>query len=124
MKIDENKPAVAQTTCEEDRQNRREFFNGLGKWSMAVVAAISFLRGSGPAAQAGHEETPRPEQEPERPAWTVSDDARDKRLKLADYSKGGGYDKEGGGEGGGYAKGYDKFHIPHGNSNPYSRHRQ
>ena len=46
MKIDESKSTTTQADCEGDRQNRREFFNGLGKWSMIVVAAVSFLRGS------------------------------------------------------------------------------
>jgi hypothetical protein len=104
MKIDETKPAVAQGTCEGDRQNRREFFNGLGKWSMVVVAAISYLRGSVTAAQALHEETPGPEQEPERPAWTVSDDGSDKRLKVAQKRYDKNYYKQTGEEGGGYAK--------------------
>ena len=30
---------------EEDRQNRRQFFNGLGKWSLAIIAAVTALRG-------------------------------------------------------------------------------
>lgn len=60
MKIDENKDAVPV----EDRQNRREFFNGLGKWSMIVVAAVSFLRGSSTQLHAGREGTQRPEWEP------------------------------------------------------------
>ena len=40
----------AQTTkgCnwepEEERQNRRQFFNGLGKWSLAIIAAVTALR--------------------------------------------------------------------------------
>jgi hypothetical protein len=29
---------------EEDRQNRRQFFNGLGKWSLAIIAAVTALR--------------------------------------------------------------------------------
>ncbi len=29
---------------EEERQNRRQFFNGLGKWSLAIVAAVAALR--------------------------------------------------------------------------------
>jgi hypothetical protein len=38
------------TTClkergEEERQNRRQFFNGLGKWSLAIIAAVTALRG-------------------------------------------------------------------------------
>ena len=36
------------TGCEgqsdEERQNRRQFFNGLGKWSLAIVAAVAALR--------------------------------------------------------------------------------
>jgi hypothetical protein len=31
---------------EEERQNRRQFFNGLGKWSVAIIAAITALRES------------------------------------------------------------------------------
>ena len=30
---------------EEERQNRRQFFNGLGKWSLAIIAAVTALRG-------------------------------------------------------------------------------
>jgi hypothetical protein len=29
---------------EEERQNRRQFFHGLGKWSLAIVAALTALR--------------------------------------------------------------------------------
>jgi hypothetical protein len=29
---------------DEERQNRRQFFNGLGKWSLAIVAAVAALR--------------------------------------------------------------------------------
>ena len=43
MKMDEQKTGLAGIVLEEDRQNRREFFNGLGKWSAIVVAAVSFL---------------------------------------------------------------------------------
>ncbi len=64
MKIDENKDAAPDTVSEGDQQNRREFFNGLGKWSMIVVAAVSFLRGSITRTHAGREGTPRPEWEP------------------------------------------------------------
>ena len=45
MKNDENKDAVSETVPGQDQQNRREFFNGLGKWSMIVVAAVSFWEG-------------------------------------------------------------------------------
>jgi|GEM_PF-467961 len=39
-----------QTTAEckdktaEERQNRRQFLNGLGRWSLAVIAAVAALR--------------------------------------------------------------------------------
>lgn len=46
MKTDEIKPGAPDAPCERDSQNRREFFNGLGKWSMIVVAAVSFLGGT------------------------------------------------------------------------------
>ncbi len=68
MKIGENKDAAPDTASEGDQQNRREFFNGLGKWSMIVVAAISFLRGSITQSHAGRERTPRPEWESPDPA--------------------------------------------------------
>ena len=29
---------------EQERQNRRQFFNGLGKWSLAIIAAVAALR--------------------------------------------------------------------------------
>jgi hypothetical protein len=29
---------------EDERQNRRQFFNGLGKWSLAIIAAVTALR--------------------------------------------------------------------------------
>ena len=105
MKIDENKPTANQVTCEKDRQNRREFFNGLGKWSMIVIAAISFLRGSGTAARARLEESQGPEQEPERPAWTASDYGSDKRLKVTKKPPPHkDYNKSTGGPGGGYSR--------------------
>ena len=88
MKIDESKTDAAQAMCAEDRQNRREFFNGLGKWSMIVVAAVSFLRGSITRARAGDEEEPMAEQAPQRPAWTVPED-RSEKLKVARVLKGG-----------------------------------
>ncbi len=95
MKIGESKSTTTQADCEGERQNRREFFNGLGKWSMIVVAAVSFLRGSITRALAGHEEAPMPEQEAQRPAWTVPDDRNEQlRVTKARYVKSGGYDKE------------------------------
>jgi hypothetical protein len=75
MKIDENKSTSTQAMCEGDQQNRREFFNGLGKWSMIVVAAVSFLRGSAAASHVRREDAPKPEPQPQRPAWTVPDDS-------------------------------------------------
>jgi hypothetical protein len=36
---------------DEERQNRRQFFNGLGKWSAIIVASISLLRGTAGAAE-------------------------------------------------------------------------
>jgi hypothetical protein len=64
MKNNGNKDAEPDTVSAGDQQNRREFFNGLGKWSMIVVAAVSFLRGSATEARAGRGGTERPEWEP------------------------------------------------------------
>ena len=112
MKIDESKTDAAQAMCAEDRQNRREFFNGLGKWSMIVVAAVSFLRGSGTRARADHEEASRPEPAPQRPAWAVLED-RNENLKVAKrtYVKGGGHSNE-----------YFKSNDPHTNT-PHVNHK-
>jgi len=33
-----------QEQPDQDRQNRRQFFNGLGKWSLAIIAAVTALR--------------------------------------------------------------------------------
>jgi hypothetical protein len=33
-----------QEQPEEVRQSRRQFFNGLGKWSLAIIAAVTALR--------------------------------------------------------------------------------
>ena len=33
-----------QEQPDEARQNRRQFFNGLGKWSLAIIAAVAALR--------------------------------------------------------------------------------
>jgi hypothetical protein len=67
MKINENKERVSDTVCAGSQQNRREFLNGLGKWSMIVVAAVSFLRGAVFQVHAGSEGTARPEWEPPDP---------------------------------------------------------
>jgi hypothetical protein len=69
MKNNENKDAAPDTVSAGDQQNRREFFNGLGKWSMIVVAAVSFLRGSVTQVHAGSEGTRRPEWEPRETAF-------------------------------------------------------
>jgi hypothetical protein len=69
MKIDESNDAVPDTVCAGSQQNRREFLNGLGKWSMIVVAAVSFLRGSVTQSHAGREGTARPEWEPAETAF-------------------------------------------------------
>ncbi len=100
MKIDESKSDATHAMCPEDRQDRREFFHGLGKWSMIVVAAVSFLRGSTTGAQASPEEVPKPEPEPQRPAWTVPDDSN---QRLARYSK--------------YFRSYDKYYTRQAHSN-------
>jgi hypothetical protein len=102
MKIDESKSDATHAMCQEDRQNRREFFHGLGKWSMIVVAAVSFLRGSATGSQASHGDTPRPELEPQRPAWAAPDEGN-QRLAVKPYSK--------------YFKGYDKFYSRQAHSN-------
>ena len=62
MKYDENRDAAPDTVSSGDQHNRREFFNGLGKWSMIVVAAVSFLRGSATPTYAASHET-RPDRE-------------------------------------------------------------
>ena len=85
MKIDENKDAVPAG----DQQNRREFFNGLGKWSMIVVAAVSFLRGSATQVRAGREGTQRPEWEP--PETGVQRFAAKKHRQHVDIPGGGHY---------------------------------
>jgi hypothetical protein len=64
MKIDEKKDAAPDTVSAQDQQNRREFFNGLGKWSMIVIATVSFLRGSVTQIHAAGERTGRREWEP------------------------------------------------------------
>ena len=88
MKINENKDAAPDTVSAGDQQNRREFFNGLGKWSMIVVAAVSFLRGSVTQAQAGSEGTSRPEWEP--PETGVQRFAAKKHRQHVDIAGGHG----------------------------------
>jgi len=82
MNIDETKSDAAQAMCEEDGQNRREFVNGLGKWSIVVVAAVSFLRGSSAALQASCQDGLKADREPQGPAWAVSDD---RNQRTANY---------------------------------------
>jgi hypothetical protein len=85
----ENDP---QTTAEDKEQpgqelrNRRQFFNGLGKWSLAIIAAVSSVAGSRTRAQASREDTPKPEPEPQRPAWAVPEDGNP-RERMAGYFK-------------------------------------
>jgi hypothetical protein len=69
---------------DEACQDRRQFFNGLGKWSLAVVAAVSSLAGYGTRAATSIEAAPKPEPEPDaqRPAWTALDD-RNPRRRMA-----------------------------------------
>jgi hypothetical protein len=78
------------TNCEggpgEERQDRRQFFNGLGKWSLAIIAAVSSLGGSRPGAQASLEDAPKAEPGPQRPAWAVGDDGNP-RQRMAGYFK-------------------------------------
>ena len=89
MKINENKDAAPHTESAGDQQNRREFFNGLGKWSMIVVAAVSFLRGSATQVRAGREGTQRPEWEP--PETGVQRFAAKKHRQHVDIPGGGHY---------------------------------
>jgi phosphate/sulfate permease len=42
--MDPQTTSGSQEQPEEDRQNRRQFFNGLGKWSLAIIAAVAALR--------------------------------------------------------------------------------
>jgi len=44
--MDDNPQTIAgpQEQPEQDRQNRRQFFNGLGKWSLAIIAAVTAPR--------------------------------------------------------------------------------
>ena len=68
MKIDEHKDAVPETVPGQDQQNRREFFNGLGRWSMIVVAAVSFLGG----AQETQAKKPKPHHKHENETFWVN----------------------------------------------------
>jgi hypothetical protein len=69
---------------EQERQNRRQFFNGLGKWSLAVIAAVSALAGQVTRAEASREDAEKPE--PKGPAWAIADD-RNPQRKTAGYFK-------------------------------------
>jgi hypothetical protein len=44
MDDDSQTPTGSKEQPEGERQNRRQFFNGLGKWSLAVIAAVTALR--------------------------------------------------------------------------------
>lgn len=73
MKTNENNDSTPGSIAERDRQSRREFFNGLGKWSMIVIAAVSSLRGSISQDYSSPEETSRPEwARPETPAQRLA----------------------------------------------------
>jgi len=85
MKTDETKSAATEAACEEDLRNRREFFNGLGKWSLAIIAAVSSLTGYGTRARASREDA-KLEPDAQRPAWTASDD-RSLGVRVAGYFK-------------------------------------
>jgi len=69
MKSDDTKDVAPDTVSADDQQNRREFFNGLGKWSMIVVAAVSLLRASITRTHASREGTTRPEWNPADPSF-------------------------------------------------------
>jgi hypothetical protein len=89
MKIDETIDAAPDTVSAQDQQNRREFFNGLGKWSMVVIAAVSFLRGSVTRLHAAREGSPRPEWESPDPASRKL--AKKKHRQHVDIPGGGHY---------------------------------
>ncbi len=44
--MDNDVETIMNGDAQEDheRQNRRQFFNGLGKWSLAIIAAVTSLR--------------------------------------------------------------------------------
>jgi hypothetical protein len=44
MDSDPQTTSGPQEQPDEERQNRRQFFNGLGKWSLAIIAAVTALR--------------------------------------------------------------------------------
>jgi hypothetical protein len=44
MDNDPQTTSSPQEQPDQERQNRRQFFNGLGKWSLAIVAAVAALR--------------------------------------------------------------------------------
>ena len=44
MDNDSQTPTGSKKQPEGERQNRRQFFNGLGKWSLAIIAAVTALR--------------------------------------------------------------------------------
>jgi len=86
MDNDSQNTADSIESPEEERQDRRQFFNGLGKWSLAIIAAVSSLAGYGTRAGASREETQKSQPQPQRPAWTVEDD-RNRPAKMAGYFK-------------------------------------
>ncbi len=44
MDSDPQTTSGPQEQPDQERQNRRQFFNGLGKWSLAIIAAVAALR--------------------------------------------------------------------------------
>jgi len=44
MDDDSQTTTVSKEQDEQARQSRRQFFNGLGKWSLAIIAAVTALR--------------------------------------------------------------------------------
>jgi hypothetical protein len=44
MDTDPQTTTGCKEQMEEERQNRRQFFNGLSKWSLAIIAAVTALR--------------------------------------------------------------------------------
>jgi hypothetical protein len=86
MDDDIQTPTNCEDKPDEERQNRRQFFNGLGKWSLAIIAAVAAVGGSKTGAQASRENAPKSNPEAERPAWAVLED-RNPRAKMAGYFK-------------------------------------
>jgi hypothetical protein len=86
MKNHEANDSSIDTTQAGERQSRREFLNGLGKWSMIIIAAVSSVRGSVFQSYLGAEEAARPEWGlPEAPMQRL---ARKKHRQHVDIAPG------------------------------------